>query len=182
MDKLLTPAQAAELLSVSPVTLRYWSKEGRLNFVTTLGGHRRYERIEIEKVLGEKLVSCRKKHIVIVENDRQNSELLADYIAVLCPNVEICIAYSGFEAGTMIQALQPCLVFLDIVMLDIDGFSVCQQIKANNITKNLKIIAMSDYADQQQIDKIITAGADTFLMKPIKLVAFKAVVDECLQQ
>ena len=40
----LLPAEVAELLSVSPKTVSRWAKEGKLPFMSTLGGHRRYPR------------------------------------------------------------------------------------------------------------------------------------------
>jgi len=175
--KLLTPAQAAELLNVSPITIRYWAKEGRLNFVTTPGGHRRFERAEIEKLLDTKIARNIQETIVIVEDDKQHADLLVEYIAVLYPDIKVYVAYNGFEAGTMIQGFQPNLIFLDLVMPDIDGFTVCKQIKANKMTKNIPVIAMSGYSDQETIDKILKAGASHFLVKPIKLSALKDAVD-----
>jgi excisionase family DNA binding protein len=43
----LRPAEVAELLSVSPKTVSRWAKEGKLPFMKTLGGHRRYPEDEI---------------------------------------------------------------------------------------------------------------------------------------
>jgi excisionase family DNA binding protein len=43
----LRPAEVAELLSVSPKTVSRWAKEGKLPFLKTLGGHRRYPEAEI---------------------------------------------------------------------------------------------------------------------------------------
>ena len=44
---LLSPSEAAELLNVSPVTLRQWSQKGRIPFQITPGGHRRYKKSEL---------------------------------------------------------------------------------------------------------------------------------------
>jgi excisionase family DNA binding protein len=41
-DKLLPPGKAAEILGVSTKTLSRWSDEGKIPFIRTLGGHRRY--------------------------------------------------------------------------------------------------------------------------------------------
>ena len=43
----LRPAEVADLLSVSPKTVSRWAKEGKLPFLKTLGGHRRYPEAEI---------------------------------------------------------------------------------------------------------------------------------------
>jgi excisionase family DNA binding protein len=49
----LLPAEVAELLSVSPKTVSRWAKEGKLPFMKTLGGHRRYPEAEIRKLVDE---------------------------------------------------------------------------------------------------------------------------------
>ena len=47
----LRPAEVADLLSVSPKTVSRWAKEGKLPFLRTLGGHRRYPAAEIQKLV-----------------------------------------------------------------------------------------------------------------------------------
>jgi excisionase family DNA binding protein len=47
----LRTAQVAELLSVSPKTVSRWAQEGRLPYLRTLGGHRRYPDAEIRALL-----------------------------------------------------------------------------------------------------------------------------------
>lgn len=46
-DDTISPGEAARLLGVSPRTLRDWSKNGRITFTLTLGGHRRYQRTDV---------------------------------------------------------------------------------------------------------------------------------------
>ena len=47
----LRPAEVADLLSVSPKTVSRWAKDGKLPFMKTLGGHRRYPGAEIRKLV-----------------------------------------------------------------------------------------------------------------------------------
>lgn len=49
--RYLRTAQVAELLQVSPKTVARWAKEGKLPFLRTLGGHRRYPEGEIRALL-----------------------------------------------------------------------------------------------------------------------------------
>jgi len=49
--RYLRTAQVAELLQVSPKTVARWAKEGKLPFLRTLGGHRRYPEGEILALL-----------------------------------------------------------------------------------------------------------------------------------
>jgi excisionase family DNA binding protein len=51
----LRAAEAAAILHVSPKTISRWAREGKINHVVTLGGHRRFIRGDIE-VLAERLV------------------------------------------------------------------------------------------------------------------------------
>jgi excisionase family DNA binding protein len=47
----LRPAEVADLLSVSPKTVARWAKEGKLPFLKTLGGHRRYPAAAIQELV-----------------------------------------------------------------------------------------------------------------------------------
>jgi len=180
-EKLLTPSQVGKLLNVSPITVRFWAKEGRLKFIMTPGGHRRFEHTEIEKLIGSKLAAKKDKTIVIIEDDKQHADLLVEFIEVLYPKFEVKVAYSGFEAGSMIENIKPNLIFLDLVMPDIDGFAVCKHIRSNNSTKNTPIIAMSGFSQQENIDEVISSGANKFLTKPIKLSVLKEVIDSFIE-
>jgi excisionase family DNA binding protein len=47
----LRTAQVADLLQVSPKTISRWAKEGKLPFLKTLGGHRRYPEAKIRELV-----------------------------------------------------------------------------------------------------------------------------------
>jgi excisionase family DNA binding protein len=49
----LYPAEVADILYVSPKTVSRWAKEGKLPFLKTLGGHRRYPAAEIRQLADE---------------------------------------------------------------------------------------------------------------------------------
>ena len=50
-DELFTPRQVAALFHVSPKTVARWAQTGKIGFITTVGGHRRYHRTEIRALL-----------------------------------------------------------------------------------------------------------------------------------
>lgn len=50
-NKLLTPAEVAELFRVDPKTVTRWAKMGKLSSIRTLGGHRRYWESEVRGLL-----------------------------------------------------------------------------------------------------------------------------------
>lgn len=47
----LTPGEVARALHVSPKTIIRWANEGRIPHTVTLGGHRRFRRVDIEQVV-----------------------------------------------------------------------------------------------------------------------------------
>lgn len=54
---LLTPSEVANLFRVDPKTVTRWAKSGKLTAIRTLGGHRRYRKSEVEKLLSDRVES-----------------------------------------------------------------------------------------------------------------------------
>lgn len=50
-EELYTPAEVAEMFRVDPKTVTRWAKEGKLNSIRTLGGHRRYYKSQVDELL-----------------------------------------------------------------------------------------------------------------------------------
>lgn len=63
MDKLYSISKTAEILDVTPKTLRIWDKENKLKPILTKGGHRRYKETDLNKILGEENIQEEKKVI-----------------------------------------------------------------------------------------------------------------------
>jgi excisionase family DNA binding protein len=53
LPRYLRAAEVADILHVSPKTVSRWAKEGKLPFLKTLGGHRRYPAAEIRQLAAE---------------------------------------------------------------------------------------------------------------------------------
>lgn len=51
-DVLLTPGEVATLFRVNPKTVARWASSGKLQFILTMGGHRRFWKSDIDRVLG----------------------------------------------------------------------------------------------------------------------------------
>jgi len=167
-NTLLTPKDVANQLGVSPVTVRVWAQENKLPFVTTPGGHRRFNQSDVDKFSQQH--GGRKSSaysILIVDDDEQHAELLSEYFRYMPLEVNTFIAHDGFEAGQLINQVNPDCVLLDLMMPGMDGFSVCQRIKEHPATNRIRVIAMTGYTDKENIQKIMQAGAERCLSKPI---------------
>jgi excisionase family DNA binding protein len=53
VERLLTPAEVADLFKVNPLTVTRWAVQGRIGSVRTLGGHTRYKEAEVLRLLHE---------------------------------------------------------------------------------------------------------------------------------
>ena len=93
MDKLYNISKTAEILDVTPKTLRVWDKENKLKPILTSGGHRRYRESDINKIIGIEQTSDTKQEICAtyarVSSQRQKangdldrqSQILSEYCA-----------------------------------------------------------------------------------------------------
>lgn len=50
---VMTPSEVADIFGVNPKTVTRWARTGRLPFFTTLGGHRRFHRHDVDQLLNE---------------------------------------------------------------------------------------------------------------------------------
>ena len=168
---VFTPAEVAEMLMVSPVTVRQWAKRGELKAVTTPGGHRRFLRHELERFAQErnlilKLEEWSGLRVLIVDDDVQLSGFLEEFILTSSGVADVAVANDGFSAGSMIYSFKPHLLLLDLMMPGMDGFAVCKQLKFGYTTRNIRVIAMTGYYSDENVKQIMDAGAEVCLKKP----------------
>ncbi len=170
----LTPIEVAELLMVSPVTVRQWAQKGLLNAATTPGGHRRFLRREVERFARQRGLALQPPEgdtmrILIVDDDKLVAESLEALFQEFSDSVTVEVAYDGFDAGQKILGFQPHVVLLDLVMPGLDGFQVCARLKADPTTKASRIIAMTTFPSRDNVRRILEAGAEICLSKPLNV-------------
>lgn len=165
---LLTPSEAAELLHVAPTTIRHWAQNGRLPFITTPGGHRRFTREDILSLMSSSEVNVNHSFsILIVEDDKEFADMLIQLLESYFPHLKIAVAYNGFEAGDLLHSFKPDLVILDLLMSGINGFSVCHRIKNSTSTQDINVIAMTGALTKENTERITQLGADMCFGKPL---------------
>ncbi len=184
--QFLTPTQVAQRLRVSPVTVRHWALNGKLEFVTTPGGHRRFLPEEVERFarqygVDQQAPANHALRVLIVDDNPELGEMLSEFVTNSHAGNEAAIAHNGFEAGSLIHEFKPDLVMLDILMPGLDGFAVCSRIKRHPATRHIPIIAMTGRPSQENIEAIINAGAEDCLAKPLDPQILHALLDRYLQ-
>ncbi len=180
-NNYLTPTECAKRLQVATVTLRKWAQQGMLEAVVTPGGHRRYT-LEAVAQFAEKynlpfehdLDETRR--ILIVDDDPQVCSYLKTLFARFKDLAETKQVQDGFEAGHMLHAFRPNIVLLDLMMPGIDGYEVCRLIKSQPETRHIRVIAITGFYTEENVKRILDAGAEECLQKPINRVALLAAV------
>lgn len=182
----LTPTEAAELLLVSPVTVRQLAQKGDLPAKITPGGHRRFFIQDIENYARSKGIqigglneSDGQLKILIVDDDKQVRTLLVELFKAKVSESIVETASDGFEAGLKVFEFKPDVVILDFMMPGLNGIEVCRNIRNNKNHKHAKIIVITGYYSEENVNAIKEAGADACLAKPIKFdVLFEMLIPD----
>jgi diguanylate cyclase len=116
--------------------------------------------------------------ILIVDDERNNRKLLE--VMLSAEGYRTISATTGEEALAMVAEHTPDLVLLDVMMPGVDGYQVASQIKANERTRNTRIILITALNDLNSQKHGMTAGADAFLSKPVERVELFARVNTLL--
>jgi two-component system, cell cycle response regulator len=124
--------------------------------------------------------------ILVVDDIPANVKLLE--ARLLAEYFEVLTAEDGYTALSICEKTHVDLILLDIMMPGIDGFEVCERLKANARTAHIPVVIVT--ALDQPSDRVrgLKAGADDFLTKPVNdvqlisrvrsLVRLKALSDE----
>lgn len=107
-----------------------------------------------------------KKSIIIVDDSLTLTKDLTDFFSNDKIFEVIAVANDGLDAVSKIEKLNPDYVLLDIVMPELDGFGVLNEVKYRVDKSKTSIIIMSQLVSDGFINKAIKNGADYFLAKP----------------
>lgn len=103
--------------------------------------------------------------ILVVDDIPANVKVLEGRL--LAEYFEVLTAGDGFQALAICEQTQVDLILLDIMMPGMDGFEVCERLKANPRTSHIPVVMVT--ALDQPSDRVrgLKAGADDFLTKPV---------------
>ena len=105
------------------------------------------------------------RHILVVDDDPRNLFVITS--ALEQQGAKIDNATNGVKALKYLSENTVDLVFMDIMMPEMDGFEAIRQIKQNPALKQLPIVALTAKALRSDREKALAAGADDYLVKPV---------------
>jgi excisionase family DNA binding protein len=170
----LTPTEVADRLLVATVTVRLWASKGLLPSVTTLGGHRRFRAQDVDAFvaqhqqmkIGQSELAVR---VLIIDDDPEFARYLAGLISTHAAGAVVDVANDGFSAGVKCESIRPDVVTLDLQMPDMDGFEVCAMLRSMFGRTKPRIVALTGFASDANVKRIIAAGADACVAKSVSV-------------
>jgi DNA-binding response OmpR family regulator len=104
------------------------------------------------------------KRILLIEDDTVLRENIAELLEFA--NYKVETAANGKQGTTMALASPPDIIVCDIMMPELDGYGVLQELASHESTRHIPFIFLSAKTEQKEIRKGMDLGADDYLTKP----------------
>ena len=104
------------------------------------------------------------KVVLIVDDVVANLDILAN----LLDGYDVIDATSGADALEIVSQEKVDLILLDIMMPEMDGYEVCEKLKANPQTKEIPVIFITAKSDDDDIEKAYDVGGADYVTKPFR--------------
>lgn len=114
-----------------------------------------------------------KQVILVVDDTKENIDVLS---GILRQDYRVKFATSGIMALNLVDKSKPDLILLDIMMPEMDGYTVCQRLKRNPLTKSIPVIFVTAKDDELDEAYGFEVGAVDYITKPVSPTIVKARV------
>jgi len=104
------------------------------------------------------------QRILIVDDTIKNLQVLGTILEK--EGYQINVAQNGKQALEITKKVQPDLILLDVMMPDLNGFEVCQQLKADESVAHIPVIFLTARTETEDLVKGFEMGAVDYVTKP----------------
>jgi putative two-component system response regulator len=113
--------------------------------------------------------------VLVVDDERFYIDVL---VQLLSDEYEVLVAKNGYQAIKRAQGItRPDLILMDILMPNMNGYEVCQQLKNNSLTRKIPVIFLTAKSEEQDELKGFELGAVDYITKPISPPLLKSRVN-----
>lgn len=116
--------------------------------------------------------------ILIVEDNDLNAKLFRDLLEA--HGHETIATRDGMDAIDIARNHSPDLILMDIQLPEISGLDVTRQLKADPGLRRIPVIAVTAFAMKDDEQKILQAGCEGYISKPISIVPFMETIESFL--
>ena len=118
--------------------------------------------------------------ILVVDDDTAINELIK--INLELSGYEVISAYDGIQGFTLAKQEMPDLIILDVMMPDVDGYTVAKRVRENTSTKDIPILMLTAMGQLQDKVKGFDIGVDDYLVKPFEMEELQVRVRALLKR
>lgn len=116
--------------------------------------------------------------LLLVEDNELNRDMLARRLEKR--GFQLVIATDGLMGIAMAQKEMPDLILMDMSLPGLDGWQASRQLKSDNATSRIPIIALTAHAMAEDREKAMAAGCDEYETKPVELTSLLAKIQALL--
>lgn len=120
------------------------------------------------------------KTVLIADDNAASRELLQSALEPL--GLRVIEAADGEEALTLIQRDSPDLILLDIQMPFLNGFAVLEAVRKERVHSRKRLIAITALAMESDRERILAAGFDSYISKPISISDLRNQLEQWLHE
>ena len=125
--------------------------------------------------------SARERQVLYIEDNPANMRLVRKIISGL-GGVSLLSAETAEAGLELVRTVTPHLILLDINLPGMDGFEAHERLRANPQTRDIPVVAVTASAMPDQVKRIMAAGFDDCLTKPINLQRLVSVIGMQLEK
>ncbi len=123
----------------------------------------------------ENTSDARPLHVLVVDDNHDAADTLAEVLQILGCRTDT--AYDGEEGVSKAETLRPDAVVLDLGMPKLNGYEACQHIRAQPWGREMRLVAVSGWGQQDDRRRSVEAGFDAHLVKPVSPDALMALIE-----
>lgn len=120
-----------------------------------------------------------RKHRVLVVEDEDNIAIALDFLMTR-EGYEHARVANGGEALARIRSMHPDLVLLDVMLPEVSGYEICQDVRLDPSLNDVKVLMMTARGSAIERRKGLALGADGFISKPFELKELREEVRRLL--
>jgi excisionase family DNA binding protein len=175
VPELLTVRELAGYLKLNPATVMRKAARGDLPAIK-IGRQFRFDKEQIDKWLAAKTVG-KPVNILVIDDEPVIGRVFKKGLA--SNGYQVTTITNGLEAIKLVTGKQYNLIFLDLLMPEIDGFAVFKHIR--KIDKNVPIVIITGYPDSDLLGKIMEQGPFMVLKKPLNIEDIRKTIHSVIE-
>ena len=122
----------------------------------------------------------KQRNVLIVDDNPMNMKLVR--VLLTGEGYEVRTAADALEALDILKEWRPLLILMDIQLPGIDGLELTRRLKADSATNQIIIIGLTAYAMKGDEERILAAGCDAYIAKPIDTRTLPGVIGTLIEK